>query len=46
VNISLSTYNLIKNDPIFKFDYRGQIEVKGKGLVEMWFVALSEEMPE
>jgi class 3 adenylate cyclase/uncharacterized protein HemY len=38
VNISQSTYKLIKNDPQFKFHYRGKISTKGKGEMEMWFV--------
>lgn len=36
VNISESTYELIKND--FKFEYRGKIETKGKGNIDMYFV--------
>jgi len=38
VNISHSTYELIKNDPDFKFESRGMVTVKGKGEMEMWFV--------
>jgi class 3 adenylate cyclase len=38
VNISQSTYVLIKDDPIFKFEPRGKIATKGKGEIEMWFV--------
>jgi len=38
VNISRSTYELIKGDPAFKFHSRGEVEVKGKGAIEMWFV--------
>ncbi len=38
VNISHSTYELIKDDPIFKFQSRGKVETKGKGAIEMWFV--------
>jgi len=38
VNISRSTYELIKEDPIFKFHSRGKVKVKGKGDIEMWFV--------
>jgi len=38
VNISHSTYQIIKDDPAFKFNSRGKINVKGKGEIEMWFV--------
>jgi len=38
VNISQTTYELIKNDPEFKFEQRGKIQTKGKGDIEMWFV--------
>ncbi|MBR9860757.1 tetratricopeptide repeat protein [bacterium] len=38
VNISESTYNLIKNEPEFEFESRGKIQAKGKGEVEMYFV--------
>jgi len=37
VNISQSTYELIKDD-VFTFESRGEIETKGKGIIEMWFV--------
>lgn len=36
VNISKATYKLIKDQ--FNCDYRGEMEVKGKGKQEMWFV--------
>jgi predicted metal-dependent HD superfamily phosphohydrolase len=36
VNISESTYNLIKDD--FNFEYRGEIETKGKGGIKMYLV--------
>jgi class 3 adenylate cyclase len=39
VNISEATYQLIKED--FIFDYRGKIETKGKGAMEMYFVSQS-----
>lgn len=42
VNISNDTYQLIKNNPQFSFDSRGKVAVKGKGEMEMWFVALKE----
>ena len=38
VNISKITYDLIKDDPDFSFESRGQIEAKGKGAMEMYFV--------
>lgn len=41
VNISQSTYNLIKEDPMFTFESRGKVEAKGKGEVEMYFVSLA-----
>ena len=39
VNISHSTYELLKDDPEFVFEPRGFVEVKGKGKLEMWFVS-------
>jgi adenylate cyclase len=38
VNISQHTYELIKGNPPFSFEAMGKIEVKGKGIVEMYFV--------
>jgi adenylate cyclase len=41
VNISESTYELVKDIPIaigINFEYRGEIEAKGKGKVKMYFV--------
>ena len=38
VNISQSTYEVIKNDADFVCVSRGKIEAKGKGEIEMWFV--------
>ncbi len=40
VNISNETFNYIKDEPEFKFESRGKIQVKGKGEVEMYFVSL------
>jgi class 3 adenylate cyclase len=40
INISQSTYELLKNDTDFVFEDRGMIETKGKGKIEMWFVKL------
>jgi len=42
VNISRSVYEQIKGDPLFKFHPRGEIEAKGKGVIEMWFVEKNE----
>ncbi len=36
INISESTYNLVKND--FDFEHRGEIDTKGKGKINMYFV--------
>ena len=41
VNISESTYDLIKNEPKFSFESRGKIAAKGKGEIEMYFVKLA-----
>lgn len=38
VNISESTYNLLKNNRAFEFVERGSIEAKGKGKIKMYFV--------
>ena len=39
VNISQSTYDLLKDDPIFNFESRGAIKVKGAGEIHMYFVS-------
>lgn len=36
VNISQSTYNLIKDNPDFIFESRGIINAKGKGDLQMF----------
>ncbi len=36
VNISEATFNLVKDD--FSFDYRGEMDAKGKGKIKMYFV--------
>lgn len=41
VNISGDTYEIIKNDPLFSFENRGKIDVKGKGEIDMYFVSLA-----
>ncbi len=38
VNISHATHEHVKDDPDFAFVHRGNIEAKGKGRIEMWFV--------
>lgn len=38
LNISKSTYEWIKDQPEFWFEARGPLEVKSKGMVEMYFV--------
>jgi class 3 adenylate cyclase len=38
VNISQTTYDLLKNNPDFTFENRGKIEAKGKGKIDMYFV--------
>ncbi len=38
VNISQSTYELLKNNPQFSFEARGKVAAKGKGEIEMYFV--------
>ncbi|MCK5764843.1 MAG: tetratricopeptide repeat protein [Bacteroidales bacterium] len=39
VNISQATYDLVKDDVQFNFTPRGKVEVKGKGEMEMYYVA-------
>jgi class 3 adenylate cyclase len=41
INVSENTYQLIKNK--FHCEYRGEIEVKNKGLMKMYFVESSKE---
>jgi class 3 adenylate cyclase/CHASE1-domain containing sensor protein len=38
VNISQATYEILKDDPCFHFEYRGKVQAKGKGKIDMWFV--------
>ena len=38
VNISESTYEILKDDASFAFESRGKIQAKGKGEMEMYFV--------
>ncbi len=39
VNISATTYNFIKDDPEFSFEFRGKVNAKGKGEIDMYFVS-------
>ena len=41
VNISETTYQIIKKNPTFSFVDRGTLEVKNKGLMQMYYVANS-----
>jgi class 3 adenylate cyclase len=38
INVSESTYNLLKNNRAFEFEERGSIEAKGKGKIKMYFI--------
>lgn len=42
VNISQSTFDILKDDPDLQFENRGKITAKGKGEIQMYFV--SEKM--
>lgn len=39
VNISESTYDVVKSDARFVFESRGKVQAKGKGLMEMFFIS-------
>ena len=39
INISETTYNLLKEQPEFIFESRGKIEAKGKGELSMYFIS-------
>ena len=43
VNISQTTYELLKDDPAFAFESRGKIETKGKGKLNMYYLQLKEK---
>jgi class 3 adenylate cyclase/ligand-binding sensor domain-containing protein len=43
VNISGSTYTLVKDEPGLRFTPRGKVQAKGKGEMEMYFVRRSSE---
>ncbi len=36
VQITKSTYELVKDE--FNCEYRGKVEIKGKGEMETWFI--------
>ena len=38
VNISQATYERVRDEPGLRFIPRGEVEAKGKGRMEMWFV--------
>lgn len=43
VNISGTTYELVKNDDQFEFEFRGKVEAKGKGEIDMYYVEYFSE---
>ncbi|MEL6559504.1 MAG: adenylate/guanylate cyclase domain-containing protein [Bacteroidota bacterium] len=43
VNISKSTYLVVKDEKDLAFEYRGRIDAKGKGEIDMYFVYRSSE---
>ncbi len=43
VNLSAYTYELVKENPEFEFVARGSIEIKGRGMIEMYFVNLARD---
>lgn len=44
INISLPTYQLLKDNPKFAFESRGKVVIKGKAAMEMYFVTVSEDI--
>ena len=42
VNISKTTYDLVKDNEHFDFTHRGKINIKGKDPVDMWLVEMRE----
>lgn len=44
VNISYSTYALLKDDPDFSFIPRGKLKAKYKGEIEMYFAEGVDEL--
>ena len=43
VNISRSTYDILKENSKFTFESRGKVKAKGKGNIEMYFARWSKE---
>jgi class 3 adenylate cyclase len=43
VNVSNSTYEILKDEPNLVFENRGSIQAKGKGEIQMWFVSIKGE---
>ena len=43
VNVSISPFEILKNDRQFRFVARGPVEAKHKGLVEMCFVEMADD---
>ena len=41
VNISQSTFDMLKNEEDLKFEHRGQLKAKNKGQLDMYFVELT-----
>lgn len=39
VNISSNTYDILKDNYLFDFEYRGKVHAKGKGEIDMYFVS-------
>ncbi len=39
VNVSQSTYDILKDEPAFSFESRGKIAAKGKGEIDMYFAS-------
>ncbi len=46
VNVSATTYALLKEEPGLSFESRGAIEVKGKGQMQMYFVRSAPDSAE
>ncbi len=43
INISETTYRMLKHNPKYIFEHRGRISAKGKGELGMWFVNINLE---
>ena len=44
VNISQNVYTIVKDEEEFSFEYRGKINAKGKGEMEMYFVTRNAQV--